>query len=77
MGCIYENQMNGSCQFAQDENGDYQKELEQQGSDKGFCVCSEDPDPGRTCESYESDWYCSECDTDLNVEECTCEDEDE
>jgi len=39
-----------------------------------FCCYEDDPDPSYSCESYESDYYCSECGIDLNVKECKCND---
>ena len=38
-----------------------------------FCCYEDDPDPSYSCESYESDYYCSECGIDLNVKECECD----
>lgn len=72
MGCIYETNGfdvdAGICTLWEDGA------IEIQGCDeKGYCVVSEDPDPSRNCDCYESDYTCSECGADLNVEECDCE----
>lgn len=73
MGCIYNN-FDGDCQFFDAEDGDTSPE----GCDEeGICICEDDPDPVDTCQSYESNWTCSECGQDLNVDECGCEDEEE
>lgn len=70
MGCIYEN-FEGECGMFDGDNS-----IDNLGCDEeGLCICSEDPDPGYTCESYESDWCCNECGADLNIEECSCEEE--
>lgn len=72
MGCIY-NTFDGICQLWDEDN------IEQSppGCDKkdGACWCDEDPHPHNSCDSYESDSVCHECGADLNIEECTCEDE--
>lgn len=66
MGCIYEN-FDGECTLWDDS-------VESLGCDeKGYCICSDDPDPSIMCGNYESDWSCSECGADLNMEECDCE----
>ncbi len=70
MSCVY--QSNGfndgpDCSLWDDT-------IEMNGCDEnGYCSCSEDPDPSYTCDSYESDYVCPECDQDLNVEDCGCE----
>jgi|WetSurMetagenome_2_1015567.scaffolds.fasta_scaffold1917859_1 hypothetical protein len=73
MGCIYKNNGFGSdaevCSLCDDDdltNGP-------EGSENGICVCSDDPDPSDSCQSYESDYVCNECGVDLNVAECECE----
>jgi hypothetical protein len=74
MGCIYEN--NG---FGEDAGkcNMWSPDIEMRGcSDDGCCVCSDDPDPNVMCDTYESDNTCFACGTDLNIGECTC-DEDE
>ena len=75
MGCIYENngfdEDAGRCTLCDENDPDNGPE----GSENGFCVCSDDPDPSDTCQSYESDYVCHECGVDLNVAECECEDE--
>lgn len=69
MGCIHEDRMDGKCSLCDSIVG-------MLGCDEnGHCVVSEDPDPGYSCESYESDWECPECGMDLNVEECECEED--
>lgn len=72
MGCIYQNNCDDYCQMALNDDGEFEKDLEQQGSENGICVVSEDPDPSMNCDTYESDSMCPECDTDLNVEDCDC-----
>lgn len=72
MGCIYEDQMEGTCTMFDEKNPD----LRPQGCDKkGECCTSEDPDPNVGCDFYESDWTCFDCGVDLNIDECECEDE--
>ena len=78
MGCLYENNMVGHedcgwCGLCDDKypfDGP-------QGSEKGFCVVSDDPDPADSCPDYESDNVCGFCGVDMNVDECKCEDEDD
>ena len=70
MGCIYQNR-EGECTLASDTYGNLTEEME--GSDDGYCVCSDDPSPSDTCGSYESDYTCRECGADLNIEECGCD----
>jgi len=66
MGCIYSN-LDGEC-------GLWDENIGKPGCDEeGFCTCEEDPDPNVLCDSYESDNQCSECGTDLNIEDCDCE----
>lgn len=66
MTCRYEN-FNGECTI-------WDEGVEMPGCDeKGYCICSEDPDPNVLCGSYESDNECSECGVDLNIEDCDCE----
>ena len=65
MGCIYSNngmgEDAGSCTLlSEDDNIIY-------------CDYEGDEDPGYSCESYESDYYCSDCGRDLNIEECECD----
>ena len=60
MGCIYSD-FEGKCQC-------------DVGDDDGYCCYEDDPDPFYGCEYYESDYVCTECGADLNVEECKCED---
>lgn len=43
---------------------------------QGWCDVIDDPDPSRGCDSYESDYTCSVCGVDLNIDDCTCDDED-
>lgn len=75
MGCIYNSNGidAGVCSLWEEDGG-----FEIQGvfdDPKGYCGADEDPDPSSSCDSYESDWTCSICDADLNVEDCGCEDE--
>jgi hypothetical protein len=76
MGCIYENngidEDGGRCTLC--DEGDW--ENGPPGQENGFCVCSDDPDPSFTCDSYESDNVCYDCGVDLNVEDCQCVDEE-
>ena len=73
MGCIYEDRSldsAGACTLCDEDdltNGP-------EGSENGICVCSDDPDPSYSCDSYESDYVCPDCGVDLNVDECECED---
>lgn len=68
MGC-QQADFDGKCHMW-DEN------IEMNGCDEhGNCVCDCDPDPSYTCDQYQSDYECHECGQDLNVNECTCEDE--
>ena len=69
MGCIYSN-YKGNCDFFSDEDSDMRPE----GCDDiGCCTAEEDPNPD-WCGSYESDYICHECGTDLNVEDvCECD----
>ena len=73
MVCIYENngfdEDAGRCTLCDENDPDNGPE----GSENGFCVCSDDPDPSDTCQSYESDYVCHECGVDLNIGECECE----
>ena len=77
MGCIYENNgfgpEAGICTLCDEDdltNGP-------EGSENGVCVCSDDPDPSYSCDSYESDYVCRDCGADLNVFfECECEREE-
>lgn len=76
MGCIYESNgfdtECGLCTLWESEG----KGLDIAGVDEnGICVVSDDPDPSYSCDCYESDYSCSECGADLNIEECDCEDE--
>ena len=69
MGCIYED-WEGNCQMFEDghRNGPM-------GCDKeGKCNASGDPDPNVSCDTYESDSVCPDCEADLNIEDCTCDD---
>jgi len=72
MGCIYEpngfHSESGKCTLWEEGGID----LQGCGED-GICVVSDDPDPGYSCDCYESDYYCSECGVDLNIEECGCD----
>jgi hypothetical protein len=61
MGCIY-SEFSGRCSVGVD------------GCDDG-CIYDDDPNPADSCEQYESDWVCTECGVDMNVEECTCEEQ--
>lgn len=38
-----------------------------------ICIYEDDPNPIDSCEFYESDYMCYECDKDLNIEECICD----
>jgi hypothetical protein len=42
-------------------------------TEDGYCVCDCDPDPNASCSCYESDYTCSVCGCDLNVDSCDCE----
>jgi len=76
MGCIYEDRCDGMCSMSTNSDGELDKEQKQQGcDDEGICVVSDDPDPARSCDTYESDWSCHECGVDLNVNECECAEE--
>ena len=66
MGCL-QNNFHGECNV-------WDESVEMPGcDDEGFCVCDDDEDPADTCEDYQSDWECSECGCDLNINECDCE----
>ncbi len=55
MGCIYQDYM-GLCNM-------WDEDIEMNGVEgEGICVCSDDPDPGDTCEVYESDDPEEDCD---------------
>ncbi len=72
MGCIYEDrslQNAGDCTLCDENDRDFGPP----GQEGGICVCSDDPDPSDSCDSYESDYVCHECGADLNVVECTCD----
>jgi len=58
MGCIYKDS-DGVCTMGVKESLD-------------GCIYEDDPDPSDSCASYESDYVCSECGIDLNVEDCEC-----
>ena len=73
MGCIYEDRCDGLCMLSLNDDGEFDKESEQQGSENGICVVSEDPQPSDNCDAYESDYQCNECGADLNIEDCECE----
>ena len=76
MGCLYEDRMEGYCTLTLNDDGEFTFDCEDlQGSEDGYCVCSDDPYPSYICDSYESDWTCPDCGVDLNVEECNCENE--
>lgn len=78
MGCLYEDRMEGYCTLCMDDDGEPDFEQLQQGCDEGgVCVVSDDPDPSENCDKYESDYTCNECGQDLNVNDCTCDDEEE
>jgi len=64
MGCIYHN-YSGKCTISEED-------WEMAGSKDGYCVVDDDPDPACSCDTYESDYYCSECGVDLNIKECEC-----
>ena len=77
MGCLYEDS-EGVCTLSLDDDGLVDKDNIQQGcGDDGICVVSCDPNPGYSCECYESDYSCPDCGMDLNVEECTCGEEND
>ena len=40
--------------------------------EEGYCKADGDDDMG-WCENYDSDWVCTECGQDCNVEECDCD----
>ena len=77
MGCIYESRGfgidAGACTLCDEDN----PSICPPGAENGICICSDDPDPGYTCDSYESDDVCLGCGADLNVEECQCEEEED
>lgn len=63
MGCIYNvhfSDFTGKCT------------LELKHLDDGICIYEDDPNPGDSCEWYESDYTCPECGADLNIEDCEC-----
>ena len=62
MGCIYHD-FKGKCTLSDEMDN---------GSENGYCVCDDDPDPSYSCGDYESDYYCHDCGVDLNVKECKC-----
>jgi len=68
MSCLYNN-WKGVCSLFEDSCTDLGC------NSSGVCVCDCDPDPMISCSNYETDSYCPECDTDLNIDECTCSEE--
>lgn len=75
MGCIYIDNLEGICTLCDNETINLNPQGAEYNEDSGEweCVCEDDEDPGYMCESYESDWVCSECGADLNIEECDCD----
>jgi hypothetical protein len=76
MGCIYENNSfgdedGGKCNFFDDEGDGIDAGYDE----KGYCCCSDDPDPADSCSCYESDYTCYDCGADLNIGECDCEED--
>ena len=75
MPCIYENKRCGTCTISTDGDDKPITDNMQNGCDEdAVCVVGDDPDPSVSCDGYESDYTCSECGVDLNVEDCECED---
>lgn len=76
MGCIYMDN-DGLCTLSVDDEGVPLETLQLQGGagEEGCCEVYDDPQPGDNCESYESDWFCNDCDVDLNIDDCQCEQE--
>jgi len=72
MGCLY-SIVSGVCSLWDEDS---KKGPDGSFNDtKGYCGCEDDPDPSYSCSEYESDYYCSGCGSDLNIEECDCLDE--
>ena len=69
MGCIYSD-FEGECSLYEQGHPNNPEGC----VDDSTCCAEDDPLPGDTCGAYESDWLCSECDADLNINECECED---
>jgi hypothetical protein len=70
MGCIYRDNEEICSLYEEGHTGS------PNGCDgDGGCWAADDPDPNVGCDQYESDWTCNGCGADLNIEECTCEDE--
>lgn len=76
MTCIYENNCDGLCSLSADDEGEFDPDQAQQGCDEeGYCGVGDDPDPSDSCDAYESSYVCIDCDADLWVSECECEEE--
>ncbi len=72
MGCIFKD-LEGKCSLAMDTLGNYEENSDIEGCDIEGCSVDSDPCPLDSCSNYESDYTCYECGADLNIEECTCE----
>jgi len=72
MGCLYMD-LESKCTLSLNDDGVVDSENLMRGcAADGYCNVCEDPDPADNCEAYESDWVCSKCGEDLNVDDCGC-----
>ena len=68
MGCT-QCDFNGRCGYFEDDSPATRPNA---CDANGDCVADGDDDMG-WCENYDSDWICSECGNDNNIEECECD----